>query len=363
MNECISKSIPRYMQIGDRLKKRILNGYYAKTGLLPYERDLAQEFKVSRNTVRGALSLISEERLITKVRGKGNIINAPENIGGTYIVLTYRIPLHSIDDFHKNIIFELIAQTSNTLDKVSIVDLPSPEEDVIKWTADKCRMNQNIKGIILAGMYTPQIIEQLVNCNLKVPMVMVGDLCSSERLAAPIIPEVVGDDYQKMFNAVKYLKEQGCKKIVAFGPARESVWGALQFSGYCNAMRELGLKLDPFFYISLENLENDPVKIFDFSIPVVDKWFQYDPEIDGIIMEHYGCRNIIAYLKNSKKIQVDNIKMLVLSASFYNYKDVPGFFCDQKDFVTAALELLAEGNDIMKKPRRKVVQSKIYDTV
>jgi DNA-binding transcriptional regulator YhcF (GntR family) len=362
MNECASKDIPRYMQITNTLKKRILNGYYAKTGILPYERDLADEFRVSRNTVRGALSLISEERLIKKVRGKGNIINPPENIGGTYIVLTHRISSHSIDDFHKNIIFELIKQTGNTLDKVAVIDLPAADAASIKWTADKCMMNQNIKGILLAGMYTPQIIEQLMQCDLKAPVVLIGDLFSSERLAQPVIPEVVGDDYQQMFNAVEYLKNKGCKKIAAFGSARESTWGALQFSGYCSAIRKFGLKFDPFFYISLENLENNPVKIFDFSIPVVDKWFQYDPEIDGIIMEHYGCRNIIAHLKNSNMGKFKELEMLVLSASFYGYKDITSIYYEQGDFVAAALKLLAD-DDPMKHPERRIIQPKLSECV
>ena len=42
--------------IRDVLRSRILSGHYSRTGRLPAERALAEEFNVSRTTIRTALA-------------------------------------------------------------------------------------------------------------------------------------------------------------------------------------------------------------------------------------------------------------------------------------------------------------------
>ena len=73
---------PRYAEIEKVLRQRILADYYSVSGFLPQERELAQEFQVSRNTLRSALQLLSDQQLISKVQGCGTMIRRPvENLG------------------------------------------------------------------------------------------------------------------------------------------------------------------------------------------------------------------------------------------------------------------------------------------
>ena len=64
----------RYLAIAQALKDGILGGEYAIGALLPPERELAERFTVSRQTVRAALRLLREEQLVTSRQGAGTIV-------------------------------------------------------------------------------------------------------------------------------------------------------------------------------------------------------------------------------------------------------------------------------------------------
>ncbi|MDT2757156.1 GntR family transcriptional regulator [Enterococcus asini] len=64
--------------IFDKVKEQIKAKYITNSDLsdlLPSERDLAQEFSVSRPTVRKALSSLEQEGYITKNEGRGYLVN------------------------------------------------------------------------------------------------------------------------------------------------------------------------------------------------------------------------------------------------------------------------------------------------
>jgi DNA-binding GntR family transcriptional regulator len=66
--------IPAYVEIYERLYDAITGGVYKAGEQLPTEIKLAAEFGVSRNTLRQALTILSEDGLIHSVQGSGNFI-------------------------------------------------------------------------------------------------------------------------------------------------------------------------------------------------------------------------------------------------------------------------------------------------
>ncbi len=67
--------IPLYSRISSSLRNNILNGRYEPGFKFPSEEKLAKEFKVSRITIREALSCIEGEGLINRHRGKGTFVS------------------------------------------------------------------------------------------------------------------------------------------------------------------------------------------------------------------------------------------------------------------------------------------------
>ncbi|MDN6195057.1 MAG: trehalose operon repressor [Atopostipes suicloacalis] len=64
----------KYYKIYLALKEKILNHDYKEDELLPSENNLAQEYSVSRETIRKALEKLSKDGLIQKQQGKGSIV-------------------------------------------------------------------------------------------------------------------------------------------------------------------------------------------------------------------------------------------------------------------------------------------------
>jgi len=110
------KALPLYYQIETILRRKILSGEFESGTYLPSESALRKEFDVSRITIRQALSLLEQDGLIIRRRGKGTLI--PENLE------TMRAPrlTGSIED--------LITMSSQTETKVLEVTMTEPPDHV-----------------------------------------------------------------------------------------------------------------------------------------------------------------------------------------------------------------------------------------
>lgn len=71
--------VPTYVSVYNKLYTDIMNGVYLENEFLPGESVLAQKYEVSRNTLRQALAVLSEDGLIIKAQGKGTIVKKRTN--------------------------------------------------------------------------------------------------------------------------------------------------------------------------------------------------------------------------------------------------------------------------------------------
>jgi GntR family transcriptional regulator len=70
--------IPLYIQLKDSLVADIGNGNYQPHQQMPSERELCERFKVSRMTVRQALTEMVRDGLVYAVVGKGTFVSEPK---------------------------------------------------------------------------------------------------------------------------------------------------------------------------------------------------------------------------------------------------------------------------------------------
>lgn len=68
--------VPKYLELKDWLLGAVLEGRFSPGTALPSEKELAQQFQVSRITVRQALDLLRESGLVTSHQGKGYFVRA-----------------------------------------------------------------------------------------------------------------------------------------------------------------------------------------------------------------------------------------------------------------------------------------------
>lgn len=65
-----NSSIPLYAQIVTKLQQDIESGMFSKTGRLPTEGELADQYQVSRITIRRAVDELVLQKLVEKNREK-----------------------------------------------------------------------------------------------------------------------------------------------------------------------------------------------------------------------------------------------------------------------------------------------------
>jgi len=74
VNLIANSHVPKYAQIANIFRQRIARGVWAKGFRLPANEDLAEEFGVSRVTVRQAVELLSRDGVIEAQQGKGTFV-------------------------------------------------------------------------------------------------------------------------------------------------------------------------------------------------------------------------------------------------------------------------------------------------
>src|SRR5579864_8773563 len=63
-----------FEQVAEQIEKRILNGELRSGDRLPTERDLAEQFHVSRTAVREAMKILAQKGLVDMRPGRGTIV-------------------------------------------------------------------------------------------------------------------------------------------------------------------------------------------------------------------------------------------------------------------------------------------------
>lgn len=77
-----NSSVPLHLQAEEELRKLIASEEYENGKLLPNEVDLSQQFKISRNTLRQAISTLVNEGLLVRKKGVGTKVARKSITGG-----------------------------------------------------------------------------------------------------------------------------------------------------------------------------------------------------------------------------------------------------------------------------------------
>jgi DNA-binding GntR family transcriptional regulator len=74
----VRPGIPKYQQLAELIRERILDGTYLTGEQLPPEVALMQETSYSRDTVRAAIKVLRETGWVTVTHGLGTFVNPPD---------------------------------------------------------------------------------------------------------------------------------------------------------------------------------------------------------------------------------------------------------------------------------------------
>lgn len=224
-----------YKKIYHFIKEQIASGRLQIGDRLPTEKELSEQFSVSRITSKRALVELEQEGLITRSRGKGSFVakkqvTSPEANKDLLLILPFASD-YELGDYAKGIM-TYIAETGYRL----MVQLASTVRlDTLSDYA----------GIIYYPEDVNHSIDFLFYCDHHhIPLV----LLDKKSLDLFQFPAVVADNKGGAYQLTQHLIEQGCDQIwfVATGSFGEVSSVRDRYLGYLAAMAETSLQSSYF---------------------------------------------------------------------------------------------------------------------
>ena len=232
---------PKYFTLMEDLKEKILKGELKDGDKLPSENELSAQYKVSRQTVRKAISILENEGYIYAEHGRGTFCrDLKHNRGNSKniaVVMTYlsdyifpRV-IQGIDDVLTKEGYSIIlknTRNSRSREAMCLEEL----------------LQKNIDGIIIEPSKS-QIFCKHINLYRKleeyrIPYVFIQG-CFSQLCEKP---HILMDDCKGGYLITKYLIQTGHKNIFGVFKA-DDIQGQNRHKGYVTALQEAGILYDP----------------------------------------------------------------------------------------------------------------------
>lgn len=234
---------PKYQVIAEELRIHIQAGKYVNAQSLPTEFAIAEEYRVSRQTVRQALSLLEKGGLIEKRQGSGSYIRRNTRREGTVpanrsiaVITTY------ISDYiFPSILREVetvLSRNSCTPSLFATQNRVYNERKILSALLDS-----PVDGILVEGTKSAlpnpnlDLYRQLMNNGI--PLVFMNGNYADLWGAL----SVLDDNYGGGKMLVEYLHQKGHRNIAGIFKS-DDIQGHQRYAGYADALRDLGLPME-----------------------------------------------------------------------------------------------------------------------
>lgn len=233
-----NKTAPKYARLKEYLKEEMKRGVIIPGGQLPSENMLAEQFKISRHTVRQALSDLENEGLVFREQGRGTFRSYPTKAKGkTVAVVTTYISEYIFPEVIRGI-EEVLSAAGCTL----ILANTGNDQDK-EASCFENLLQQKISGLI---------IEPTQSARRKINLKYYNEL---ERKGIPYLmlhayyPEldpayIVMDDEKGGYQAAEYLIQLGHRKIAGIFKS-DDLQGINRRAGFLKALKDYGIEITP----------------------------------------------------------------------------------------------------------------------
>jgi GntR family transcriptional regulator of arabinose operon len=235
-----------HTQLTNYYRERILDGRLTAGTRLPTDEELANEYQISRDAVRQALSLLVTEGLIERVQGRGTFVcQPPTNTNSQHVAAQKQIGL-------------VLNRTSSTLPNMDIL---IGVEQVVKlqgysvsFTYSDGNQEQQARDIArlranhMAGLIVYPVGEASYDASIaqlqaaRIPVVLI------DRYLTELETDYVGiDNVGGGYRATEHLLILGHRRIGFMYSYHESLRTTSvyeRWQGYCKALQKYGIPYD-----------------------------------------------------------------------------------------------------------------------
>lgn len=232
---------PKYQQVIDWVRDRIAAGDLKYGDRIPSEKELAEQFGLSRQTVRHATGELESQHIITRVRGSGTYIGG---IGTQRAEQHMRIAV--VSTFYESYIFpptlkgieEELSKAGYAMEVSFTDNRVTREREILRGILDK----DNVDGLIVepskSTLPNPNIQYYAEIMDRGIPIIFFN--AAYLELNAPCVRI---DDTGIARKATKLLIDAGHRQIAGIFKADDGQ-GRLRYAGYAGALREAGIILE-----------------------------------------------------------------------------------------------------------------------
>lgn len=230
---------PKYQTVADSLRSEIINGLYSDKQILPTEELLCQRFQLSRQTIRRALSVLEEDGLIVRRQGSGSHLRKPTGsdaaLSCTIAVVTTYISDYIFPSMLQGAEGVLTANGSVPL-LFTTQNRISTERKILQTLLTM----KDLGGVLIEGSKTAlpnpnlDLYQKLTEQGIR--LVFINGVYPE----MSGVPSVLADNYGGGRMLVEYLHKKGHRNIAGIFKS-DDMQGLLRYSGYAEALRNLGL--------------------------------------------------------------------------------------------------------------------------
>jgi GntR family transcriptional regulator of arabinose operon len=360
-------STPMYKQVRDYIMDNIRSKKWSPDERIPSENELTKQFNVSRVTVRSALSELTADGWIYRIRGKGSFVSGSGKI----------VPDLQLTSVHDNK-QKLIAYLMPRLDNLFTANLLSGIQNVVSERGhhllfyltndsaeEETRILQNVvelgvQGIIIYPVANENYSEQILKLTLnQFPLVVVD-----RHLQGVQTNCVCADHEQGAYMATEHLIALGHSRIGCFSTDEVTSSVKDRIAGYVKAMEDHQLtpqrKLQSLHYdaaeleeLLLNNEAGNPYK------EALKKYIRENSELTAIfaINSGLGLATMEAVQECGMKIPDDFSVIFFDDYEASSFAQVPATYIDQQEYVLGreATNLLFSILENPQMERRKIV--------
>lgn len=231
----------KYKVVYNWVMENIRGGQLTMGSRLPSENELSQQFGLSRQTVRHAIDILEQQKLVTRVRGSGTYVGGEgkcvrqERYMNIAVISTY-VDSYVFPSVLRGI-ESVLSKKGYTTQIAFTGNKVSKEQEILSSLIEKDMIDGLIVEPAKSALPNPNLhfYRQLMERNL--PILCFN--CSYPELGLPL---VAMNDIEVGKKAVEYLVRAGHRNIGGLFKCDDGQ-GRLRYKGFMQGMSEAGLKV------------------------------------------------------------------------------------------------------------------------
>ena len=247
--------------VAERLRDCIRTGDYASGSFLPGERDLAEEFGVSRGTVATAMEALLAERLIEQIQGRGTrVLPLVNRLAHRAICVVHNLPMVVSGSPGEEVLI-----LRGIMDRLRHLQLPHDDLAMYYLQSERIADIPNLIHLSeiggLAEKYGAMLFVEATL--LEEPILkfhQAGIPLVVANLEFPLdVPGMRVDHRKTTAQSVRLLAAMGHRRIAYFGRDPKAYFYAEAEEGYRSALEAAGIAFDEALFVRLPLRETSPM--------------------------------------------------------------------------------------------------------